>query len=135
MFTYVTLGVSDFEAALDFYDKTLATLGWSRCDTDGPAGWAGWGIYEDEGRRETALWICRPFDGRPASAGNGTMVALSAATRPQVDAFFRQALACGGSSEGAPGLRPHYGPDFYVAYVRDRDGNKLAAVCRAAASI
>jgi catechol 2,3-dioxygenase-like lactoylglutathione lyase family enzyme len=131
MFTYVTLGVNDFEAAVRFYDRTLAALGWQRCDPDAPAGWAGWGIYEDEGRREIALWICRPFDGRPATAGNGTMVALSASTRAQVDAFHRLALSAGGRSEGDPGLRPHYGPDFYAAYVRDLDGNKLAAVCRA----
>jgi catechol 2,3-dioxygenase-like lactoylglutathione lyase family enzyme len=132
MFTYVTLGVNDFDAALEFYDEVLAALGWSRCDTDAANGWAGWGIYEDQGRREIALWICRPFDGRPATSGNGTMVALSAATRPQVDDFHRLALAAGGSSEGVPSLRPHYGPDFYAAYVRDPDGNKLAAVCRAA---
>ena len=131
MFTYVTLGVNDFEAALRFYDQTLAALGWRRCDPDAPAGWAGWGIYEDEGRREIALWICRPFDGRPATAGNGTMVALSASTRAQVEAFHRVALSAGGRSEGPPGLRPHYGPDFFAAYVRDADGNKLAAVCRA----
>jgi len=131
MFTYVTLGVNDFEAALRFYDQTLAALGWQRCDPDAPDGWAGWGIYEDEGRREVALWICRPFDGRPATAGNGTMVALSASTRAQVEAFHRVALSAGGRSEGAPGLRPHYGPDFFAAYVRDLDGNKLAAVCRA----
>ncbi len=131
MFTYVTLGVNQFEAALHFYDQTLGVLGWSRCDPDSTEGWAGWGVYEDEGRRELALWICRPFDGGPASAGNGAMVALAAPTRGQVDAFYLRALACGGRSEGAPGLRPHYGPDFYAAYVRDPDGNKLAAVCRA----
>jgi catechol 2,3-dioxygenase-like lactoylglutathione lyase family enzyme len=133
MFTYVTLGVNDFEAALLFYDQVLAALGWSRCDPDAPPGWAGWGVYEDDGRRETALWICRPFDGRPATAGNGTMVALAAATREQVEVFHRRALAAGGRSEGAPALRPHYGADFFAAYVRDPDGNKLAAVCRAPA--
>jgi catechol 2,3-dioxygenase-like lactoylglutathione lyase family enzyme len=131
MFTYVTLGADDFERALHFYDAVLAPLGWSRCHTDAERGWAGWGVYEDQGRRELALWICKPFDGRPASAGNGTMVALAAATRGQVDAFHRCAVGCGGLSEGAPGLRPHYGPDFYAAYVRDPEGNKLAAVCRA----
>src|SRR5258708_4676187 len=92
MFTYVTLGVHDFEGALHFYDQILAALGWSRCDPDAPPGWAGWGVYEDDGRRETALWICRPFDGRPATAGNGTMVALAAATPGQVEGFHRRAL-------------------------------------------
>jgi predicted lactoylglutathione lyase len=61
------------------------------------------------------------------------MVALAAATREQVEVFHRRALAAGGRSEGAPALRPHYGPDFFAAYVRDPDGNKLAAVCRAPA--
>ncbi|MHB1692088.1 MAG: VOC family protein, partial [Thiomonas sp.] len=95
---------------------------------------AGWGTYLDDGRQELALWLCQPFNGQPASAGNGTMVALAARTRAQVDAFHAAALAQGGTNEGAPGLRPHYGPDFYAAYVRDPDGNKLAAVCRAAPS-
>ncbi|OYV33281.1 MAG: lactoylglutathione lyase, partial [Thiomonas sp. 20-64-5] len=86
----------------------------------------------DEGRVELALWLCKPFNGQPATAGNGSMVALAANSRAQVDAFHDVALVHGGSSEGAPGLRPCYGPDFYAAYVRDPDGNKLAAVCRAA---
>ena len=58
------------------------------------------------------------------------MIALRAATWRQVDDFHRAALAAGGTSEGAPGLRPQYQPDFYAAYVRDPDGHKLAAVCR-----
>ena len=69
-----------------------------------------------------------PFDQQPATAGNGSMVAVAAPSRRGVDEFHAAALAAGGSSEGAPGLRPHYGPNFYVAYVRDPDGNKLAAV-------
>jgi predicted lactoylglutathione lyase len=76
------------------------------------------------------LWVCTPFDDRAASVGNGTMVALKAATWEQVDQFHAAAIAHGGTSEGAPALRPQYNPDFYAAYVRDPDGNKLAAVCR-----
>ncbi|MFM7444877.1 MAG: VOC family protein, partial [Tabrizicola sp.] len=71
----------------------------------------------------------QPFDGNPASVGNGTMVSFLAQTRAQVDAFHAAALAHGGTDEGAPGLRPQYGPHFYAAYVRDPDGNKLNAVC------
>jgi len=133
MFLYVCLGTNDLARATSFYDPVLATLGLSRCDVGGEEnwdGWAGWGAYEDEGRHELALWVCRPFDGRPATSGNGTMVALRAATRSAVDAFHAAALAHGGISEGAPGLRPQYNADFYAAYVRDPDGNKLAAVCR-----
>lgn len=133
MYAYVCLGTNDLERALPFYDAVMAALGQVRCDVSdegGWIGWAGWGSYLDHGATELALWLCKPYDGQPASAGNGTMVALRAATWEQVDAFHAAALAHGGSSEGAPGLRMHYQPDFYAAYVRDPDGNKLAAVCR-----
>lgn len=133
MFTYVMLGSNDLPRAARFYDAVLAALGHTRCSAgDDTEGLIGWGRYADDGRQELALWLGAPFDGRTATAGNGTMVALGAVSRAQVDAFHAAALRHGGRSEGAPGLRPHYGPDFYVAYVRDPDGNKLAAVCRAA---
>lgn len=133
MLSYVYLGTNELARAIAFYDTVLGTLGMQRCVTGDPD-WdriaAGWGIYENDGARELALWVGKPFDERPASIGNGTMVAFSAASWQQVDAFHVAALASGGRSEGAPGLRPHYDPDFYAAYVRDPDGNKLAAVCR-----
>lgn len=133
MFTYLCLGTNDLPAAAKFYDAVLAPLGLARCDTsDEPdwEDWVGWGTYEDQGAKEIALWLCRPFNGQAATAGNGTMVALRATSWRQVDEFHAAALANGGTSEGAPGLRPQYNPDFYAAYVRDLDGNKLAAVCR-----
>jgi catechol 2,3-dioxygenase-like lactoylglutathione lyase family enzyme len=133
MFTYVCLGTNDLKRAALFYDAVLAPLGLSRCDvSDEPdwENWIGWGTYEAHGAREVALWLCQPFDGQPATAGNGTMVALRAASWQAVDDFHAAALAHGGSSEGASGIRPQYNPDFYAAYVRDPDGNKLAAVCR-----
>ena len=133
MFTYVCLGTNDLHRATWFYDATLGALGLSRCVT--PGDWddkalAGWGTYEHDGAWELALWLCKPFDGQPATTGNGTMVALRAKTWDEVDQFHAAAMAHGGTSEGAPGLRPQYNPDFYAAYVRDPDGNKLAAVCR-----
>jgi catechol 2,3-dioxygenase-like lactoylglutathione lyase family enzyme len=111
----------------------MATLGLSRCDSsDEPDwdDWVGWGTYEAGGAREVALWVCKPFNGQAASVGNGIMVALRAKSWEQVDAFHAAALANGGISDGAPGLRPQYNADFYAAYVRDPDGNKLAVVCR-----
>jgi catechol 2,3-dioxygenase-like lactoylglutathione lyase family enzyme len=133
MLSYVYLGSNDLDRATRFYDATLGSLGLARCVT-GDADWdriaAGWGIYEDGGVRELALWIGKPLDQQPATAGNGTMVAFRARSWNEVDTFHDTALAHGGRSEGAPGLRPHYSPDFYAAYVRDPDGNKLAAVCR-----
>jgi catechol 2,3-dioxygenase-like lactoylglutathione lyase family enzyme len=137
MFTYVCLGTNDLEKATRFYDATLAALGLKRCVTGDP-GWdqtqVGWGRYpgahNEGGPLELALWICKPFNEQPATAGNGTMIALIARSWKQVDDFHAAALANGGRSEGGPGLRPQYNPDFYAAYVRDPDGNKLAAVCR-----
>ena len=133
MLTYVYVGTNDLARAIRFYEAALAPLGLPRCVTGDPE-WdrisAGWGIYEDGGARELAFWVGTPFDGRAASIGNGSMVAFRAGSWQEVDDFHAAALAHGGSCEGAPGLRPHYGPDFYAAYVRDPDGNKLAVVSR-----
>lgn len=79
------------------------------------------------------LFIGQPFDGKAASHGNGTHVAFVAQDRASVDAFNAAAMAHGGSDEGSPGLRPHYHPNYYGAYVRDPDCNKLQAVCHSAA--
>lgn len=122
MFHYMTLGTNDLPRALQFYDATLAALGlvrYSKDETEAGYGPPGGG---------PALWINRPFDGQPATVGNGSMPALKAASRAAVDAFHRAGLAHGGTDDGAPGLRP-YGNDFYACYLRDPDGNKLSAVC------
>lgn len=133
MFTYISLGTNDLNRAIRFYDPVMQALGHRRCDTGdetGWDGWVGWGRYEHHGQFELALWLCVPFNQQPATAGNGTMVAFKADSRRAVREFHAAAIRHGGGSEGAPGLRPHYGEDFYAAYVRDPDGNKLAAVCR-----
>ena len=133
MFTYITLGTNDLTRAIAFYEAILAPLGLRRCDPQEEEGWeeiAGWGTYENNGAQELALWVTKPFDGRAATPGNGTMVALRATSWTAVRGFHAAALEHGGTSEGAPGLRPQYNADFYAAYVRDPDGNKLAAVCR-----
>lgn len=126
MFSYVSLGTKDLARAMRFYDAALAPLGHARIeDYDPDARSAAWGT-DDPGPH---LWVTEPFDGQPASHGNGTMVSFLAPSRAAVDAFHAAALAQGGSDEGAPGLRPEYGPTFYAGYVRDPDGNKLNAVC------
>ncbi len=135
MFAYLCLGSNDLARSAAFYDATLGVLGYSRCDTSGESetswtGWIGWGRYEKEGAEQDALWVCKPFNGKAATAGNGSMFALWAKSWRQVEEFHAAALAHGGISEGAPGLRLHYNPDFYSTYVRDPDGNKLAVVCR-----
>lgn len=133
MLTYVYFGTNDLKRATVFYDAALVPLGMERCITGDPD-WdstsAGWGTYEDGGVRELAFWIGKPFDQQAATTGNGSMVAFRARSWKQVDDFYVAAIANGGRCEGPPGLRLHYSPDFYAAYVRDPDGNKLAAVCR-----
>lgn len=126
---YLTLGATDHKAAVAFYDALLATIGWARF-----ADYPGFTAYGPGGKDDgQTLWICNPFNGEAAGAGNGTMLAFDAESRAQVDAFHAAALAAGGTDEGAPGLRPQYTPDWYAAYLRDPTGNKLAVVCQAKA--
>ena len=133
MLSYAYFGTHNLAQAQRFYDAALGAIGMRRCVTGDPD-WdrvaTGWGIYEDGGARELAFWVGLPFDGRPASVGNGSMVAFSAPSWDAVDAFHHAAITSGGTSDGAPALRADYGADFYAAYVRDPDGNKVAAVCR-----
>ena len=124
MFLYVTVGTRDLARSVAFYDALFGVLGEPRLP-DWTPGWAGWGKDYDEG---TGFWLCPPFDGAPASAGNGTMFAFPCPDAATVRAAHAAALAAGGTDEGAPGLRPHYGERFYAAYLRDPAGNKLALV-------
>lgn len=121
-FLYLTLGTNDLSRATRFYDAALAPLGLVRRATEATE--IGYALPGD---RRARLWITLPFDGKPATVGNGSMPALLAPSAEAVKAFHAAALAHGGRDEGAPGLRP-YGPAFYAAYVRDPDGNKLSAV-------
>jgi catechol 2,3-dioxygenase-like lactoylglutathione lyase family enzyme len=122
MFSHVTLGTNDFPQAERFYDAIMAVLGHPVLfRVDGSVAYG-----EPTGPK---VFIVPPFDGKPALAGNGVHVAFKVDARETVDAFHRAALEHGGSDEGPPGLRPHYHPNYYGAYVRDPDGNKLQAVC------
>ncbi|MGL3605981.1 VOC family protein [Rhizobium sp. G187] len=123
MLTYITIGINDLRRAIGFYDAVLSTLGVERRVTVDSE--AGYGLPQDERCR---FWITHPFDGKPATVGNGLMPAFEAQSRAAVDAFYRAAIANGGTDEGAPGLRPFH-PNFYACYVRDPDGNKLSALC------
>lgn len=125
MFSHVTLGVNDLEEAVELYDAVMGTLGQKRFGRGD--GWAGYGEFDGIG--VGTLWILRPTDGKPATAGNGTNVAFLAPDRASVRAFHATALEHGATDEGRPGLRPENHENFYAAYVRDRAGNKLLAVC------
>lgn len=129
MFLYITLGTNDLARAQRFYDAALAPLGLQRLRTlEAEVG------YGAPGDSRCRLWVTRPFDGRPATVGNGSMPALVAPDEAAVRAFHAAGIAAGGRDEGAPGYRP-YGPSFYAAYLRDPDGNKLSAVCERAMRI
>lgn len=123
MLLYMTFGTNDLARATSFYTPVLATLGLvpvfeGKTETG----------YGAPGADDPILYITAPFDGQPATRGNGTMLALTAESRDAVRAFHATALASGGSDEGAPGLR--YAENFFSCYVRDPDGNKLSAVCQ-----
>jgi predicted lactoylglutathione lyase len=120
MIGYVTLGTNDLARAAAFYDELLKEVGARRL-WEFPRGIA-WGVAEDQ----PSLCIMTPFDGRPASVGNGVMVALVATSREQVGRVHARALALGGTDEGAVGPR---GDGFYAGYFRDLDGNKLDVFC------
>lgn len=123
MFSHVTFGTNDLKRAGAFYDAVLGILGHRR----GLERERFISYGDGSGAR---FFVMNPFDGDPATTGNGVHAAFVADSRADVDAFHAAALAAGGTDEGAPGLRPHYHEDYYAAYVRDPDGNKIQAVCR-----
>ena len=124
MLSHVTIGVKDLDRALAFYVPVLAELGLVQKLSSRE--WAGW---TPPGADRPLFTISRPFNGRAAEPGNGQMIAFLAASRLIVDACHAKALKHGGTSEGEPGLRPQYHPNYYGAYVRDPDGNKLCVCC------
>jgi predicted lactoylglutathione lyase len=117
MLGYVTLGTNDLSRAAKFYDAIAAELGVGRMmENEQFIAWGGHG--------GAGIGLTKPFDGKPATVGNGVMVALRAKDRAQVDRIHQLAMSMGANDEGAPGDR---GGGFYAAYFRDPDGNKLNA--------
>jgi len=126
MIGYVMFGTNDLEAGAAFYDKVFEPLGYKRCWVT-----ADFITFGDDEFGQFS--ITKPFNGEPATVGNGTMVALQAPNKAAVDAVYAAAMAAGGNDEGGPGYRGD-GEDggdmkFYAAYFRDLDGNKLDVFC------
>lgn len=118
MIGYVTVGTNNFEKATTFYDKLLGALGGKRfMEMDR---FIAWTVSPDK----PGLAIAKPYNGQPATVGNGNMVALAVNSREKVDEIYKLALELGGTDEGPPGPR---GGNFYAGYFRDLDGNKLNA--------
>ena len=123
MFSHVTVGSNDVARAKTFYDGVGKALGLERL-ADYPNAIA----YGRAGGRPQ-LWILNPADKKTATVGNGITIGLEATDRPAVDAAYKAGMSAGGKDEGAPGLRTHYHPNYYGAYLRDPDGNKVCVVC------
>jgi catechol 2,3-dioxygenase-like lactoylglutathione lyase family enzyme len=120
MIGYVILGTNDVARAAAFYDVLLHEIGAGRVmEFDR-------GIAYGTAPGKPMLAVMRPFDGQPATVGNGVMAAIAAGSREQVDLLSRKAMELGARDEGAAGPR---GDSFYAGYFRDPDGNKLAVYC------
>ncbi|WP_437891265.1 VOC family protein [Phytobacter sp. V91] len=128
MLTYITIGTNNFQRAANFYDAVFKVLGYVRL----PAWSEDWAMWGDENNPDEGFCfcVCPPFDCQPAMPGNGTMFAFRADSASLVRRFHSTGILAGGRDEGLPGTRAAYGPDFYVAYLRDPDGHKLACVCQ-----
>lgn len=128
MIAYVTVGADDIARAKRFYSAFLPALSYGL--KEGPEGLS-YALPVPTGQSPVLpdFYVKPTFDGQPASAGNGAMIAFEASSQRQVRDLHAAALAAGGSDEGAPGFRAAYGPHFYVGYLRDPQGNKIALFC------
>ena len=132
MLSHVTVGTNDLERARGYYDALLPVLGFVRLHHDEQYIGYSRGIGDDGRPIKPMFWVCLPFDGAPATVGNGVHIAFMADSRSDVDRFYQAGLELGGRDEGPPGLRPHYHESYYGAYFRDLDGNKLQVCCHRA---
>lgn len=118
MLAYVTVGTNDLPRAAAFFDAVLGELGATRAmEFDRMVIWSA-------GAGQPMIAAITPYDGEPATVGNGVMVAINAGTREMADRIYNKAMSLGAKDEGAPGVR---GDGFYGAYFRDLDGNKFVA--------
>ena len=122
MIDHTGIPVSDWDRARAFYDAALAPLGATLLMMV-PAEFTGGAKVGGYGREKPDFWLHENAD-----TGPGRQYAFKARTRAEVDAFHEAAIAAGGKDNGAPGLRPHYHPDYYGAFVIDPDGNNVEAV-------
>lgn len=128
MISHVVVGITDFARAMRFYGPLMEELGLKVRLSDAAKPWTVWASPDAP---RPLFIISRPLDGASATPGNGQMTALLARDRATVNRCHALALQLGGTDEGGPGLRSHYHPDYWGAYFRDPDGNKLCVVCHA----
>ncbi len=126
MYSHTTIGANDLARARAFYEAVFAPLGHEVKEANDT--YIAWGAPG----RLSQFFVGLPFNGEGSSPGNGPMIALLAPKRSVVDACHAAAMGQGGTDEGRPGLRPHYHDNYYGAYFRDLDGNKICVVCHQA---
>ncbi len=131
MFSHIFTSVDDFDRALAFYGAVLNELNIKQRFVDRDRPWAGWQSFPEP---RPLFLIGKPFDKNDHQPGNGQMVAFLATSRAQVKSAYRVALAHGGRDEGAPGLRPEYHANYFGAYFRDPEGNKVCVACHSASA-
>lgn len=120
MIGYVTLGTNDLDKAVAFYDELFSSIGATRFfETEQ---FVAWSISPEQ----PGISVTKPFNGEPATVGNGSMVAIVLDSPEKVDAFYHKAIELGATCEGKPGPRGEM-TGFYAGYFRDLDGNKLNA--------
>ncbi|HEY2755106.1 MAG TPA: VOC family protein [Pseudolabrys sp.] len=120
MIDHVSVAVRDLQASARFYEAVLGALGFAKLE-ERPATIA-------FGKSYSEFWINLRDALRPVAAGSGAHVCFRTRSTEMIDAFHAAALAAGGTSDGAPGLRPQHGEGYYAAYIRDLDGNRIEAV-------
>mgnify|MGYP005680160559 CR=1 FL=1 len=126
MFAHISLGVTDLENSVTFYDTIMPKLGYNRL----------FGSLEENfmayGPEESFFIICTPLNenGPSAQSCNGTHICLNALTKESVDQFYKTALKNGASDGGAPGIRPHYAENYYACFIFDPDGHKIEAMVK-----
>jgi catechol 2,3-dioxygenase-like lactoylglutathione lyase family enzyme len=130
MLSYIILGANDIPRSERFYTAVLEPLGYEKAEQKDTV------IYTlpdipDRFNGPGAVYVTKPYDGREATVGNGSMIAFRVPTHAQVHALHSAGVAAGGTDEGAPGFRAQYSKNFFVGYLRDPLGNKLALFCTA----
>ncbi|WP_275556267.1 VOC family protein [Mixta sp. Marseille-Q2659] len=128
MLSYLFLGANDMSASARFYEAILFPFGYIKEPFKDKLIFSLPGV-PDRQNGPGAIYISPPFDGKPATPGNGMMPALRAKTRRQVNEVYQAGLQAGGTDGGQPGIRTEYSENFYVAYLHDPVGTKIALFC------
>ncbi|KHK66514.1 MULTISPECIES: VOC family protein [Pseudomonas] len=127
MFSHIQIGARDLPRMVAFYDAVFGCLGLVRMESEDDSGPPGEGWHQP-GKHWPQVFVQMPINGLPATWGNGMQVSFAAESQEAVRNAWKMALDMGGFDEGAPGLRPQYSKDYYGAYCRDPEGNKLCFV-------